>query len=80
MAIEGLQSIMRQREAQFGRAGQQSVKQPEEDALKLFFDYIKASNDQMVGICATILDNQKIFEIKLEEIDKKLTAMNIKEE
>ncbi len=83
MAIEGMQSILKQREQQFGRITQQPKQQIDadgEEALKLFFDYIKASNEQMVGICASILDNQKVLESKIDEIDKKLSSLNIKEE
>jgi hypothetical protein len=82
MAIEGMQSILRRREEQFGRITQQPKQQPEdgEEALKLFFDYIKASNEQLAGICVSILDNQKVLELKINEIDKKLSDLHIKEE
>jgi len=72
---------LRKREEQFGRISQQPQQaKNEEDGLKLFFDYIKASNEQIVGVCATILDHQKILELKIDEIDKKLSGMHIKEE
>ena len=80
MAIEGMQSILRQRAEQYSRMGtpQSSSKDDDTDeALKIFFDYIKASNEQLMGVCATILDNQKILELKLMEIDKKLDTIKV---
>jgi len=79
MAIEGMQSILRQRAEQYSRMGapQPAANNDDEEALKIFFDYIKASNEQLMGVCATILDNQKILEIKLAEIDKKLDTIKV---
>mgnify|MGYP001357076540 CR=1 FL=1 len=74
MAIEGLQSIMRQREMQYGRL-ETKEKTDTDEALKLFFDYIKSSNEQMMGICVTILDNQKILASKIDDIEKTLQGM-----
>lgn len=73
--IEGMQSILRQREVQFGKMAPTQPSSETEEALKLFFDYIKASNEQILGVCVTIMDNQKILGSKLDEIEKQLQEM-----
>lgn len=85
MSVANMNRILRAREAQYGRMGQESPfeesqeeeQQTGEEALKLFFDYIEKSNNQIMATCTTILNNQKIFEQKLDEINKKLENAKI---
>ncbi len=73
MAIEGLNNILRQREAQYGGMQQkQPIIKENDEAIKLLFDYIQKSNAQIMSTCVDILNNQKTFSEQLAVIEEKL--------
>lgn len=78
MAIEGLSSILRGREAQYGNMQQkQTISKDNDEAIKLLFDYIQKSNAQIMSTCADILNNQKFLSEEVEKINEKLDKIKV---